>query len=376
MTTDQRLEKLERELANAKRRNRRLMIGAAVCLGMILAWEFFAQSGRIGTVQAVEPTTAPAQRKGRPWPWGEDAPVFRKASDTLQGSGPTTAPTLLTDEQMKGLPPREPVKVIRATAFVLVDDEGRERAKLEMRKDGPGLAFYDQNGSPRATLGVEVFGMSLVLADENGKARVMQTVGKDGPTLSLLDKNEKPRVCLGYVKAEPSLDLFDANGEPRVELATTKDGTWLSLSGEEGKGKADLSVVNDVGPNLCLFGKGKGMATLNADTNGAGMRLTGLNAKHKVALSAGEISDIVLYDDSGKVRVKASVFDDGPASLLLTGQKGKGSANLIAGLGEAMGASLCLRDETERGGFMLFSSKVESWLRQFDEKGKVIWHAP
>ena len=52
MTTEERLEKPERELARGKHNNRRLMIGAAVCLGMIFAWTFFGQSARLGTAQA------------------------------------------------------------------------------------------------------------------------------------------------------------------------------------------------------------------------------------------------------------------------------------------------------------------------------------
>ena len=55
MTTEERLENLERELARAKRRNRRLLICAAVCLGTIFAWVFFAQPGLLGTAQASDP---------------------------------------------------------------------------------------------------------------------------------------------------------------------------------------------------------------------------------------------------------------------------------------------------------------------------------
>jgi len=55
MTTEERLENLERELSRAKRRNRRLLICAAVCLGMIFAWAFLAQPGLLGTAQASDP---------------------------------------------------------------------------------------------------------------------------------------------------------------------------------------------------------------------------------------------------------------------------------------------------------------------------------
>jgi hypothetical protein len=43
------------ELARVKRRNSRLLICAAVCLGMIFAWAFLAQPGLLGTAQASDP---------------------------------------------------------------------------------------------------------------------------------------------------------------------------------------------------------------------------------------------------------------------------------------------------------------------------------
>ena len=65
MTTEERMDHLERELARAKRRNHRLMIGFAVCLGMIFAWVFFTQPSRLGTAQAEGPTTSLAKSEIR-----------------------------------------------------------------------------------------------------------------------------------------------------------------------------------------------------------------------------------------------------------------------------------------------------------------------
>ena len=55
MTTDERIEDLERGLASARRLNRRLPTSAAVCLGLIFTWVFFAQPGPLGTAQASGP---------------------------------------------------------------------------------------------------------------------------------------------------------------------------------------------------------------------------------------------------------------------------------------------------------------------------------
>ncbi len=79
MTTDERLEKLERELTPAKRCNRHLLIGSAACLGTVFAWAFFAQPGRLVTAHAEGATTAKA---GRPTttPKPTTREVFQSAS--------------------------------------------------------------------------------------------------------------------------------------------------------------------------------------------------------------------------------------------------------------------------------------------------------
>jgi hypothetical protein len=42
--------------------------------------------------------------------------------------------------------------VIRGNCFVLEDEEGRERARLEMRNGGPRLVLLDENGTDRIKL--------------------------------------------------------------------------------------------------------------------------------------------------------------------------------------------------------------------------------
>ena len=91
MDTEERLEKLERELLAQKRRNRWLL--AAVGLGVVgvaLAWT-------LATITA-----------------------------TAQAQGANIGPT-----------------VIRATQFILEVETGKSRAMLNMTKDGPMLALYD-----------------------------------------------------------------------------------------------------------------------------------------------------------------------------------------------------------------------------------------
>jgi hypothetical protein len=94
MTTEERLENLERELARAKRRNRWLLAAGGLAFG---AWLL------AGTL---EPRTAGAQAAGAA------------------------------------------VNEVRAKAFVLVDDAGKPRAVLSVNAVGPALDLFDAAGRP------------------------------------------------------------------------------------------------------------------------------------------------------------------------------------------------------------------------------------
>ncbi|NQU75679.1 MAG: hypothetical protein HQ546_05105 [Planctomycetes bacterium] len=63
--------------------------------------------------------------------------------------------------------------VITAKKFVLVDDEGRERGKLEVTACCPTLSLRDENGKARVLLTEAVDGPALLLSDKNGGARVL-----------------------------------------------------------------------------------------------------------------------------------------------------------------------------------------------------------
>jgi hypothetical protein len=136
MDTEERLEKLERELLAEKRRTRRVL--AAVGLGVV------------GVLALT---------------WGTITP-------TAQAQGANTGP-----------------KVIRATQFILEDETGKDRAMLVVSKDGPGLTLYDENGQTRAVLSADKDGPVLALNDETGKARAGLGVDKDGSGLDLLDES-------------------------------------------------------------------------------------------------------------------------------------------------------------------------------------------
>jgi hypothetical protein len=144
------------------------------------------------------------------------------------------------------------VKEIRANRFTLEDENGKPRAVLSVSKDGQGLLLYNEMGKNRAGLVVTKEGPMLMLNDGNGQLRARLAVLEDGAGLRLFDESRKPRVELHVSKEGPEgpeaprLILTDENGKIRALLgkgqATTRDGKVVSypessliLSGADGK---------------------------------------------------------------------------------------------------------------------------------------------
>lgn len=70
---------------------------------------------------------------------------------------------------------------IRATEFILEDEQGRVCAKLWATDEGPALSLFDERGTPRLELALFFFGPRIALFDENGKYRFSLVVAEDGP---------------------------------------------------------------------------------------------------------------------------------------------------------------------------------------------------
>jgi len=171
MTTQERLEALERGLSAAKRRNKYLLIGLVL---LAVAWAFTSIAGIVQT----------------------------RARD----------------------------KIIRAEGLELVDSRGNVRITLGMTEFGPALRLFDENGRFRASLIVSDNGPALALCDENETPRAGLTVTEFGPGLCLYDKNGKGCADLKVSDDGPMLDLFDENGTFRAGLGASV----LVLADEKG----------------------------------------------------------------------------------------------------------------------------------------------
>ena len=95
--------------------------------------------------------------------------------------------------------------------LVLYDAAGEPRAMLAADTDG--LWLKDAAGKPRASLNTTADGPGLVLADAAGEVRVMLDVDAEGPGLILYDAAGKPRASLNVTADGPVLVLLDAAGK-------------------------------------------------------------------------------------------------------------------------------------------------------------------
>ncbi len=240
MTTDERLTRVESQLARARSLNGFLVACMILCLALCI---FLCLGGWF-----IHKTFT--------------AEVARTRSD---GRKLSTRETALT---------KSTTKEIRANSFVVVDEDGKTRATLNASEGAGGLRLFDKNGNVCFGLVGDGNGPFLSFGDENGNIRLLLGKVKDVFRLSLLDENHKERAGLWLDKNMPmlllrgenerssatlfvgktgtSLSMRGENESPRAELTAGEDGTVLRLRDENGKGRAVTAVMKNT-PLLGLF---------------------------------------------------------------------------------------------------------------------------
>jgi hypothetical protein len=200
MTTEERLEKLEKELAGAKtcRAEKFEMVDSA---GAVRAALRMAENG-------TGPTLRLYDQKGR------------ICADLSLGEGPM---------------------------LELKDHNGRERVEVREDGGGPRLMLFDQKRGGSVMLSADCVGQALNLTDQNGKLRAGLMVLADGrPSLELADQNGETRVMVVLDPAlGPQLRLCGQDGKVRAGLAVGPPG-WpiLSLQHQNGEAGATLGVLD------------------------------------------------------------------------------------------------------------------------------------
>lgn len=119
---------------------------------------------------------------------------------------------------------------LRARALVVEDENGKTRLRLTTIKSGSSaaLVLLDANGTPGMGLEMRMDGNAALLSvlDGRGSVRIGVMLDRDTTGLSLHDASG-PRAVLSVDKNEAGLALHDANGTPRVSLSAARDAKMI-----------------------------------------------------------------------------------------------------------------------------------------------------
>jgi hypothetical protein len=276
MTIEERMEKLERELVQARHRNR-WQLGALILvlagLGLTLA--------RV---------------------WTKPAGIAHSQTDDA-----TT-------------------KVIHANGFVLEDVNGAVRARLDLVDGYPAMRLLDATAKPRVILGAPKEGPSLVLVDWTAKNGAVLSALEGGPSLAMGDASGSNAVSLGVSKEGPDLLLTDKTGKNRVGLYLSDDEPALRLCDRNGKTVVHLTATVGA-PWLFLYGlPGKSYARLGADELALADEKGRVRARMELATGWPMLD---LMDEQENIRTVLHLGKEGP-TLRFSDEKGTGRLTLGA----------------------------------------------
>ncbi len=176
---------------------------------------------------------------------------------TIGGVAAYVATWILGPQMLLAQPATATSKEIRSLSFVLVDESDKIRAVLGFEESGSvSLKFRDVNGKIRLGISAGEEGSGLAILDESGKLRVDLAVNKDEPRFAFSDGSSKPRFVI-FESSDGSLmlNMFDESETTRIALGLDKDGPVLSLYGKDTPSTVGLGVDKDDLPLIVTVDK-------------------------------------------------------------------------------------------------------------------------
>ncbi len=189
-------------------------------------------------------------------------------------------------------------KVVEAEEFVLRDDSGTVRSRLEVRDDTVSLTFLDENGEKRLSLGVESNSSPWVkLLAKHGSIR-LDVDDHGSPRLALFGAGV---MALTLKQGFPVMFTSDLEGYPKFVLISREKGARLQLITRKTVPIADFGFGLPPPPQGQRFDSALGR---------------GLERRTGSVLSATS-SGLSLSDQWGINRAKFSLSDEGSPEVKL-----------------------------------------------------------
>jgi hypothetical protein len=209
MTTDERLTRVESQLARARSLNSFLVACMVLCLMLCI----FLSLGGWYLLRTFPRQTAPTKSE------------VGKVS---------TTEAVLT---------KPATKEIRASAFVVEDEDGKTRATLDASNNVPALRLFDSKGHRRFSLVAHEDSLMLMVDDANQTMRFFLDVTKSGPFLSMLDENGMPRLALSMMERDAGLTMVDQNKKKRIGLRVSEHLPSVTIYDENEKPSIELAEL-------------------------------------------------------------------------------------------------------------------------------------
>jgi hypothetical protein len=202
-------------------------------------------------------------------------------------------------------------KEIRANKFVLVDQNGKTRASLEINELGPTLALKDGKGKDRVLLSVwKESSPCLHLIDDNGIYRVSLSAAA-GSDLILRDEKSYPSFVVSSYGTGCEITMAEATGQFSSTFFVKDIGAKLSIDHLK-SGRTFEVLSHEEFLNLSLSNNAQRRAQFSLDDGGTSLGL--FDRVGNLRFSAGKRS--VFGEDETRVTYPES-------SLLLFGPDGK-----------------------------------------------------
>ncbi len=176
--------------------------------------------------------------------------------------------------------------VIKAKAFVMVDESGVVRGRMSVVEDAAFLDLYNGSGQRRVRLMATPRILAGLVLGEVGESYAELVVSQNTPSLKLYDK-AGVRAGLEVREDESVLILFAEPHNIEARLDASPYGSGVSITDEQGNIRALLDVTKD-GPALLLYDEEENFrARLHVRNDTAGLMIKDTNDNQRLRLGGG-----------------------------------------------------------------------------------------